>query len=288
MNVKLILWIVTSVVLLPIFGDEILPVFSPAYSFSIDTTGEASVVKTLEPIELKYNVAQTIDATCEDHGISENILEKSQDLGVSAWTPSCGGKWVLTNSVEGVAVFYVRHSLFPGKWGAGTEADPVEIIDNDEIVEMVESGAAAEGFVFSLGGLGFIGSLMLPADTVLEEIANGTYRIVSADSGFLFKSRPKPFVIDTFRPGPNRRWRFGEMMSLAYTGDNWIGAHDASSVLELVSPSGTKSQMEFAGTGVYEFCPQERGVWELKLKNVFGLYSGNISVLYDSVIMSVR
>ena len=288
MNAKSILWIVASVVLLPIFGDEILPVFSPAYSFSIDTTGEASVVKTLEPIELKYNVAQTIDATCVDHGILENILEKSQDLGVSPWTPSCGGKWVLSNSVEGVAVFYVRHSLFPEKWGAGTEADPAEIIDNDEIVEMVESGTAAEGFVFSLGGAGFIGSLMLPADAALEEISDGTYRIVSADSGFLFKSSSKPFAIDTFRSGPDRRWRFGEMMPLAYTGDNWIGAHDAASVIEIVSPSGTDSRIEFSGTGAYEFCPQERGVWGVKLKNVFGEYMGNISVLYDSLVISVR
>jgi hypothetical protein len=190
--------------------------------------------------------------------------------------------------VEGVAVFHVRHSLFPETWGAGTEADPAEMMDNDEIAGMIESGSAGVGFVFSLGGIGSLGSLMLPEDKALEEIEAGTYRVVAADSGLMFRSSLKPFVLDTVRTGPDRRWLCGKTASIAYTGDNWIGNGDAACVLEMVSPSGTQRRIELAGTGVYEFCPQERGVWELRLTDAYEVLSGRLSVVHDALIMLMR
>jgi hypothetical protein len=76
MDVKLVLGMAVLLLALPIRGGEINLAISPAYAFSVDTTGEPTVVKSLDPVPLKYHVAQKIVAArAGSPGVAEKLVD---------------------------------------------------------------------------------------------------------------------------------------------------------------------------------------------------------------------
>ena len=238
---------------------------STNFAFSVDTCGETVLVKSLDAVALPYRIAQKVTATGEDAATTSTLVESAAGDGEYAWTPSAGGYWTLTNSVEGAATFLVRYSLFPESQGAGTADDPAKIVDDDEIPELIGEGSVSYGYVFSLGRGAKVGTLNLPSGWALQGVASGIYRIVAASGDMLYESAGVPFMVDSRRSGPDRRWRIGAGVGVAYSGDNWIGDGAAQSTLTIVAPSGATVETALSGTDLYDLLPNEKGVYELTL-----------------------
>jgi len=252
---------------------------STNFAFSVDTCGGTAIVKSLDAVSLPYGVAQKVTATEEDAATTSTLVESAEGMGEYAWTPSAGGYWTLTNSVEGVAKFLVRYSLFPESHGAGTADDPARIVDDDEIPELIDAGSVSYGYVFSLGGEAKMGALDLPSGWALQGVASGTYRIVAASGDMLYEGAGMPFAVDSLRPGPDRTWYRRKLAEVAYTGDNWIGVPSAESTLTVVTPSDAASAEPLSGTGTYSFCPMEKGVYTLTLATASTNLVGKVSVI---------
>ena len=269
-------------------GEETPLAVSEDYSFSVDTKGGVVLVKTADAVPLSFGNAQKLTATSEDSASVQTLIESAEGFGEYSWTPETGGYWFLTNSTEGAATFLVRYSLFPETQGKGTADDPVKIVDGEEIAELIAAGTLAEGSVFSLGGMASVGGITVPDGLAIEGLSDGIYRFTAVDDGMHYRSSAKAFIVDSKKSGPDRRWRLGQSIGIGYSGDNWTGAADAQSTLEIVSPSGTVEEKVFSGTGVDGFDPAERGVYKLTLTGAGGKLESRISVLAAPLMMKVR
>ena len=261
---------------------------APDFAFSIDTCGGTALVKSLDEVKLPYGVAQKVTATGEDSATTVTLVESAAGTGEYAWTPSAGGVWTLTNSVEGVARFLVRYSLFPETQGAGTVDDPARIVDDGEIPERIGAGSIAYGYVVLLGGEAAAASLELPAGWSLQGVASNTYRLIAASGDMLYESAGIPFMVDSRVAGPNRRWKIGKSVEVAYSGDNWIGGLDAQSTLAITTPSGDTTELPLSGTGLHGFIPAERGVYTLTLATDWASIVSRVTVLSDPFVLIVR
>ena len=261
---------------------------APDFAFSIDTCGGTALVKSLDEVKLPYGVAQKVTATGEDSATTVTLVESAASTGEYAWTPSAGGVWTLTNSVEGVARFLVRYSLFPETQGAGTVDDPAKIVDDGEIPERIGAGSISYGYVVLLGGEASAASLELPVGWSLQGVANSTYRLVAASGDMLYESAGVPFMVDSRGVGPNRRWKIGKSVEVAYSGDNWIGGMDAPSTLAITTPSGGTTEFPLSGTGLHGFIPAERGVYTLTLATDWASIVSRVTVQDDPLILIFR
>ncbi len=261
---------------------------APDFAFSIDTCGGTALVKSLDEVKLPYGVAQKVTATGEDSATTVTLVESAAGTGEYAWTPSAGGVWTLTNSVEGVARFLVRYSLFPETRGAGTVDDPAKIVDDGEIPELIDAGSISYGYVFSLVGEASASSLELPAGWSLQGVANRTYRLVAASGDILYESSGVPFVVDSRGAGPNRRCKYGKKMEIAYSGDKWIGGDSARSTLTISAPSGAMVEESLSGTGLYDFLPMESGFYTVTLATDSTNMVGIVSVVSDGFTIEIR
>ena len=238
---------------------------SANFPFSVDTCADTVLVKSLDEVALPYRIAQRVTVVGEDASSASTLVESAEGAGEYLWTPSGGGYWMLENSVEGSATFLVRHSLFPESQGAGTANDPAKIVDDGEIPEMIAAGQISSGYVFSLGGAASPETLVLPFGWALQGVADGIYMLVAASSEKLYESAGVPFMVDSRRLGPDRRWRTGVDAAISYSGDNWIGDAAKRCVLTIVAPSGATEETVLSGTGLYGFRPLESGVYRLML-----------------------
>ena len=261
---------------------------APDFAFSIDTCGGTALVKSLDEVKLPYGVAQKVTATGEDSATTVTLVESAVGTGEYGWTPSSGGVWTLTNSVEGVARFLVRYSLFPETQGAGTVGDPAKIVDDDEIPERIDAGSIAYGYVVLLGGEASAASLELPVGWLLQGVADSTYRLVAASGDMLYESAGVPFMVDSRGAGPNRRWKVGKSVEVAYSGDNWSGGVDAQSTLAITTPSGDTTELPLSGTGLHGFIPVERGVYTLTLATDGASAVSRVTVQDDPLILIFR
>lgn len=261
---------------------------STNFAFSVDTCGGTALVKSLDAVALPYGVAQKVTATGEDSATTSTLVESAAGTGEYVWTPSSGGVWTLTNSVEGVARFLVRYSLFPETQGSGTVDDPVRIVDDGEILERIDAGSISYGYVVLLGGDASAASLELPSGWLLQGVANNTYRLVAASGDMLYESAGVPFMVDSRVAGPNRRWKIGKSVEVAYSGDNWIGGLDAQSTLAITTPSGDTTELPLSGTGLHGFIPAERGVYTLTLATDWASIVSRVTVFSDPFVLIVR
>lgn len=271
-----------------LFAEDAAIAVAPDFAFSVDTSGETALVKSLDEVKLPYGFAQRVTATGEDSATTVTLVESAEGAGEYGWTPSSGGVWTLTNSVEGVAKFLVRYSLFPETQGAGTDDDPAKIVDDGEIPERIAAGSISFGYVVLLGGEASAASLELPAGWLLQGVADNTYRLIAASGDMLYESAGIPFMVDSRGAGPNRRWPLGKSAEVAYSGDNWIGGLDAQSTLAITAPSGDTVELPLSGTGLHGFTPAERGVYTLTLATDSASIVSKVTVLTDSLILIFR
>ena len=288
MNIRPLIGIALAAGTSALFAEDAAIAVAPDFAFSVDTCGETAIVKSLDEVKLPYGFAQRVTAAGEDSATTVTLIESAEDSGEYGWIPSSGGVWTLTNSVEGVAKFLVRYSLFPEAQGAGTDDDPAKIVDDDEIPERIAAGSISYGYVVWLGGEASAASLELPAGWSLRGVADNTYRLVAASGGMLYESAAAPFMVDSRGTGPNRRWPVGKSVEVAYSGDNWIGGPDAQSTLAITAPSGDTTELPLSGTGLYGFTPAERGVYTLTLATDGASIVSKVTVRTDPLILIFR
>ena len=210
---------------------------------------------------LTYIGSDTITST-SPAGTAGTILSKADASGTITWTPDAGGVWTLVNSHQGSTTLTVRYGIF-GARGAGTDADPAKIVDDEELVDI----GAASGYVFKPCGIDtLLDTLMLPSGIVLAQQSAGTYMLASSVAGELYTSAPVTAFFDTETPGPDRKVYLNEAVPVAFSGDRWqMPSSSTPSTLTYAPPSGASSSQACAGWGTATFSPDREGVWTLTL-----------------------
>ena len=246
-------------------GSDFLTATAEDTVFALDTMGSPRVLTAMDAIALTYRAGESVSALPPDSASASTLVENAAGVGAFGWSPTAGGLWTLENSVSGVATFYVRYSLFPSG-GTGTATTPARLVDDAELDDLVAIGRAAAGFTFVLYGTATIDALALPAGYSLTALGDGIYRLDTMTGDELYGSVPEPaFALDTERPGPNRTAVKDDTLSVAYSGDSWVGATSAASTLTFTSPSGAAIMHSCMGTGTIPFQPAEDGVWTITL-----------------------
>ncbi len=263
---------------------------SNACSFDLDTAGETISVKTLAtPVALTVRQGETITATAQGRLIPAVLVESAATTGVYPWTPDAGGVWTLENPGAGTAHVSVRYSLF-GTQGSGTTADPMKIVDDEELADLVSDGAAGAGTVFLLKGTASLGDLVPPSGFAVEDLG-GRYRLqASGTAGQLFASYPGAFPLDTRQPGPDRIATRRDVVQIAHSGDGWKReVASATSALAVTTPSGTSTNFPaLSGDGAVSLRLNESGLWSVALSpSSSQALAGTITVGEPATVLSV-
>lgn len=152
--------------------------------------------------------------------------------------------------------------LLPVTWRAG---ETVTLMSPSGIVMPLVSAPSAAGME-SLSSL-----LHESGIWTLENSLHGIFRIGVAWSVYGEAGRQladcvsDTYAVDSKQKGPNRKVNMPVEMPIAYTGDNWGGDAMAASTLAFVSPSGLRTTLDLAGTGVAKFTFDKTGVWHVNL-----------------------
>ena len=255
--------------------------------FDLDTMGSPRVLTVADAIALTYRAGESVSALPPDSASASTLVESAASVGTFGWSPTAGGLWTLENSVSGVATFYVRYSLFPSG-GTGTAANPARIVDDAELDDMVATGKATAGFTFVLYGTATIDALTLPAGYALTALGDGIYRLDTLTDDKLYGGMPEMFALDTARSGPDRNAIKGDTLSVAYSGDGWVGTASAASTLTFTSPSGAAVTHSCMGTGAVPFQPGEEGVWTVTLTSGETLLSALLRIKRLGMSICIR
>lgn len=226
--------------------------------FDLDTSGAYPVVSRSEAVALPYGAGATVTALAPGGAIT--TLPEAVD-GTNYWTATAGGIWTLENSKEGTAIFAVRYNA--GEQGAGTEASPWKIVDNDELAGL----SVSDGFTFVLEGpVAALSEMGRPAGYAVVPGSDVSYSLVTATDGASFIAKEMAFRFDSRQPGPDRTVNGKKnILPFAFSGDDWVGDSTAASTLTFVSPSSANHNEECLGTGVVEYQLNEQGTWTVTL-----------------------
>ena len=258
---------------------------SAAAQFAVDSMGSPYSVK--DPDEgagLVCLSGETVTATAPNGDPSTVVASAAAD-GVYTWRPTAGGVWTLSNPAEGDAQFCVRYSAF-GSAGAGTESDPIKIVDNDELSDLAESEAIQSGNVFVLlPPLATESGTVLPHGFAMEALTSGAYRLLAAVDGLLCASAPDSFAVDScFDKNGCRVYEASQdWLPVSYSGDGWGGASDAASTLTFTPAEGVETEVPCTGTGALDFEPgvRKHGVWTVTLTPANSAYETLVATLKE-------
>jgi len=77
-------------------------------------------------------------------------------------------------------------------------------------------------------------------------------------------------------------------LSIAYSGDRWVGDATARSSLKIVSPSGIIDEESYEGSGSVPFSPLEKGVWQIILSFGDSVLTSHVSVVPRQFAIVIR
>ena len=257
----------------------------PSSTFSLDTLVPRAMT-TSGSISLPCASGATVAVT-SPAGKSSTL---AAGTGAYTWTPDEGGFWTLSNSKEGTTTFTVRYSNFPGTEGAGTEASPLKVVDEEELVDLVAAGRVGNGTVFTLcGGDNLLSRLERPEGYGIVAKADGNFALDSSDPRLVAGISSSEFVLDLENEGPNRRGNRRDLWpDIAYTGDGWAFAADAASTLTLTPPEESPVATAKTGTGAVPFIPHKSGTWTVTLAYGSTVLTGEIKVCDSGMYIMVR
>lgn len=278
------LFLVACVAAFSAVADDTLLDESSDCVFSADTTGSPYIVKSANEVEvLTYRAGESVTAIAPD-GSSSGIVAAGASGGSANWSATGGGVWRLVNSKQGEVLFCARHSAF-GTQGAGTEASPWKIVDAAELSELVAGESASDGFVFLLcGEESDPYDLDWPTGYVPAGVDNGAWALASNADGLLYGSAQTAFKAESLKTGPARTYEVWDgWLPVAFSGDNWIGAADATATLTFVAPDGTSTVIPCTGCGAYDFEHDLRksGVWTVTLTPANSAYATLVATLKE-------
>jgi len=128
---------------------------------------------------------------------------------------------------------------------------------------------------------------------ILNNSAQGTARIcvpwaVYGDSMSLTSAASPSYAADSRQDGPNRTTRRKEALSVAYTGDNWIGDISKAATLTFTSPSGTATTLNRTGTGATLFNFNEVGDWTVQLAMLDGTTRNAVITINGGFFIAIQ
>ena len=228
---------------------------------AITTTEEFTAITTGTK-KSSWRQGETVTLTAPDG--TETTLANAGSASWSGALPfNAGGLWMAQNSRQGAVSFTLRHSFF-GTLGDGTAASPAKLVDADELVDY----SVADGYVFALtiDESSLLAALKVPTGFGIAKMDGGRWRLVYSPDGLVFDSGVTlSYVADSRLPGPDRKLRAANTMSVAYSCDNWIRNSQTASSLTLTRPSGASTASSPVGTGVVPVDFDEPGDWTISL-----------------------
>ena len=256
-------------------GDEwVAEAAAVASAHGLDTTGSPyAITNAISAQSLWCRDGQNV-AIVSPSGATSTLTPTD---GACSWTPTEGGLWTLTNPAEGEALFTVRHGLF-GTQGTGSAANPVKIVDADELSNLYASGGISGYGNFTLcGAPGLIDALVVPQGFYAAQVGAGYQLIPNPTDGSVYAS-PATYAafLDTrWKGDPANRTRRADAnapaVPVAYSGDNWSGAVPAAaSTLTVTAPDGTATVHPLTGTGTTPLRFASCGDWTLALASASG------------------
>ena len=174
-------------------------------------------------------------------------------------------------------------SLHPITWRRG---ETVTVVSPSGVTTTLASDAASAGSAnFTLTG----GGLWHFTKSKAGSAVVGVPWYVFGDGGELVTSASQAGLIDTAKPGPDRRMVLGKTMPVAYTGDGWLNASpSAASTLTFASPSGASTSTNLTGNGGVAFKPTTRGTWTLTLGYGSTTLTADVTANPMALVLTVR
>ena len=156
-----------------------------------------------------------------------------------------------------------------------------------ESVTATAPGGAADALVSVAASAGSTNAVSCIDESGVWYLYNPAYGTVKlgvqlavfgGGGGVMADSDASPFVMDTYRDGPDRRGRvLGTWPGISFTGDRWAGDGSAASTVTVVDPDGNATVANFTGTGSMAFDPQTVGKWTITLANGLDTLVGEIT-----------
>jgi hypothetical protein len=151
---------------------------------------------------------------------------------------------------------------FPVTW---REGETVNVTDRN--------GDAATGYPSSAAAL--------DGSKSFDPSVGGVWTLVNSESGTAYIVVPwlpgemgdvlaatgigSPFGVDTLVEGPDRKGKKKELISTAFSGDDWAGHASAESTLRFTAPDSTVTSIAKTGTGSHSFTFDQTGAWTVEL-----------------------
>ena len=238
------------------------------FAFTLDTRAAKTVAAI--PFALPYWSGETITIT-SPAGIESTPVSNAPAVGTNQWSATEGGIWTAANSGEGTVTLVVRYSLF-GTQGEGTESDPVKIVDDAELVDLVASSRIAAGGVFApFGPATSIGTIDAPVGYAAQPLGDGDFMLVAVVDGVRGTSLASAFMCDTVSAGPDRRVIASVgPLPIAYSGDDWAGDETAGSTLFFAGDSVAEATVPCVGTGSLSHNLKGHSQWVITLEQRLG------------------
>ena len=232
--------------------------------YSADTLGSPRHIKTAGDQSALWPATRCAGETVtlvSPNGVRTTLISADSAAMSAALTLNAGGVWTVENSVQGIATFTVRHSLY-GTQGAGTDSSPANLVDGDELIDL---GAGA-GYVFRLEPVdGLLGELKIPSGFRLDMADGGKWRILTSTDGCLYVGTDTVYPADSKATGPDRATTKKTALPVAYSGDDWVRDMSKTATLTITSPDGTETIAEHTGTGAEPFRFGKLGEWTVQL-----------------------
>ena len=214
--------------------------------YAADSTPSPHAVKTAAELgeitdgtwKVAWRAGETVTLAAPD-GTATTLASDAATAGTATLALGAGGCWTLARTGQGMlhdtAEITVRYSLY-GSSGSGTEADPLKVVDADEIAE-IDGETATNGLYIALRGADGLdlATLVLGSGLSLTGLGDGVWRIDAAADGKAATSAATVYLADT-RPSPRAVKTAAEQAELA--NGTWAVTRRDGETVSLISPSG--------------------------------------------------
>ena len=224
---------------------------STALTYVADTRPSPRTVKTAAELgeitggtfKVAWCAGETVTVSAPD-GTVTTLVSGAATAGTATLALEAAGCWTLTRTGQGMlydsAEITVRYSLY-GSAGSGTEADPLKVVDAEEIAE-IDGETATSGLHIALRGADDLdlASLMLGSGLSLTGLGDGVWRIDASADGKAATSAMTLYLADT-RPSPRAVKTAAEQAELA--NGTWAVTRRDGETVSLISPSGNSTAL---------------------------------------------
>ena len=223
-------------------ADATPEVVSSDLAFALDTCTSPRLIKTAAELgeitggtfKAAWRKGETVAMTAPDGAVTQ--IADGSAAGTAVLQLDAGGGWTLANSRAGESRITVRYSCL-GSPGSGTSADPLKVVDDDEIAE-IPSGSLSSGFYIALRGWPGLdlSSLALGSGLSLTGLGDGVWRVDAAAGGLVASSPASAWRVDSL-PSPRA------IKTAADEAGLWPVTRRAGETVTLRSPSGSASTL---------------------------------------------